>query len=79
MWMGSLRAYAGSTINAQINAMNHPPDPAAAAALQQSAYVPSAKQSVYDFNEWASSNQGQGAAVISTYSAQFDAALKAGF
>lgn len=79
VWIATLRAYMGSTVNAQINAINQPPNAADLQALQQAATVKTAAQAYSDFDQFAATNTGDGAAVIAQYGDMFDQTLQQTF
>lgn len=79
IWLASLKGYAGSTINAQINAMNPAPDPAAAAALSKKYQAQPAAKTYGDFDTWTATGGGDSAATIADYGSQFDTLLQQSF
>jgi hypothetical protein len=78
VFLNSLNAYIGESINLQLNAMTAPPDPAAIAAAQAANQVPTAAQAVADFDAFLTTDSGPLPPVIAQYSAQFDTYLSQG-
>lgn len=79
IWLASLHAYAGSTTNALINAINPPPDPVAAAALQATNNGPTAAQSYVGLDQWIQTGTGPTGTEVQTYSSYFDQVMQQGF
>lgn len=78
LFLASLNAYKGSTINLLINSMNPKPDADAIAALLQQYETPSPKKASAQFDQFLTSGTGQIAFDIAEPSAKFDVYLKQG-
>jgi hypothetical protein len=78
IWLWSFKAYAGESINLQMNAMNQPLSAAGAAALQGVNGPPTAAQAVSDFNTFVTSTSGPLQDVITQQGANLDAYLTQG-
>lgn len=78
LFMNSLQAYVGDSINLQVNAMNRPPSSSAIAAAAAADSTPPAAQSVADFDSFVTADSGPLPDLIATYSAQFDTYLSQG-
>lgn len=68
IFLNSLQAYVGSSLNLQINAMNQAPSASGLAALQAANKVPSPAQTSADFNQFVTSGTGSYPAAIAVNS-----------
>ena len=78
LFMNSLQAYVGDSINLQLNAMTTPPSGAAIAAAAAAGSTPPAAQSVADFNAFVMTDSGPLPDLIKGYSSEFDTYLSQG-
>lgn len=78
LFLWSLKAYVGESLNMQINAMNPPIDPAALAASQAAGTVRTAAQSNAELTQFLTTRTGPMTNTIATYSPVLDNALKGG-
>jgi hypothetical protein len=72
LWLASLQAYLGQTINMQVNAMNPPVDAATLATIQATTSFPNVPQTVADIDQFFDANSGALAGPIASYSSVFD-------
>lgn len=79
IFLNSLKAYVGSAINLQLNAMGKNVDAAAIAAANQRAEFTPAKQSADDFAQFLSDGTGTFASISATQKAQLDQYLQGNF
>lgn len=79
LFLASLNAYKGSSLNLLIGAMNPTPDPARVAALQATAVIPTPTQSSNDLHQFLQGNSGAMAVPIAQRTADLQGYLQNGF
>jgi hypothetical protein len=79
LWLNSLKAYSGSTLTLQLNAMTTPVDPAALAAANAANAPPTPEQSSADFQTYLQTGGGNNADAIAQNSTLFQQILEQGF